>query len=250
MLSEQTYDKLVEMKMAGMATAFQEYRDEAKPDKLDFEERFGLFVDREWTYRHERRLKRRLSSARLREQACMEDIDYRHSRGLERSVMQRLATCKWIAEHENVIVTGATGLGKTWIACALANQACRNGYTATYTRTPRLLHDLAIARGDGSYAQLLKKLSKSHVLILDDWGLAPLGEHQRHDVLEVLEDRHGRRSTVVTSQLPVKQWHDHIGEATLADAILDRLVHNSHRIALKGASMRKARGKRGANQSS
>jgi len=200
--------------------------------------RFGLMLDREWTERQERKLKYRLGSAKLREQACMEDIDYRHPRGLDRSVMQRLATCAWVGHHENVVVTGPTGVGKTWLACALTNKACREGHSARYVRVPRLLQDLFIARSDGSYGKELAKLAKVEILLLDDLGLAPLTELERRDLLEVLEDRCGRRSTIVTSQLPVKQWHDTIGDPTIADAILDRVLRSAHRIELKGKSLR------------
>jgi len=239
MLSEQTYDKLVSMRLHGLAAAFDEYLKERRHDKLTFEERFGLMVDREWTERQGRKLKRRLTGAKLREQACVEDIDYRHPRNLDRSVMQRLATCHWIAEHENVVFTGATGLGKTWLACALAQKACREGHTSVYVRVPRLLHTLQIARADGTYIKELARLDKTQVLILDDLGISPLGDCERRDLLEVIEDRHGVRSTIVASQIPVKKWHETIGDPTIADAFLDRLLHRAHRIELKpGPSLR------------
>jgi len=243
MLNEQTHQKLVAMKLYALAAAFQEYLDKIDDSQLCFEERFGLMVDRQWTEREQRRMNRRLQVAKLREQACMENIDYRHPRNLDRSVIQRLATCQWIANHENLLLTGPTGIGKTWIACALANQACRQGYSALYSRLPRLLHNLNIARADGSYVKELTRLANPELLILDDWGLAPLADRDRRDILEILEDRHGRRSTIVTSQLPVDKWHDHIGEPTIADSILDRLVHNAHRIQMKGPSLRKNREK-------
>ncbi len=238
MLSEETHKKLVDMKCWGLVAAFHEYLEQPVGDALSFEERFGLMVDREWNERQERKLKYRLGSAKLREQACMEDLNYRHPRGLDRSVMQRLATCSWVAHHENVILTGKTGVGKTWIACALANKACREGYTARYVRVPRLLHMLLIARADGSYSKEMNKLAKVEILVLDDLGLAPLNDAERRELLEVLEDRQGRKSTIVTSQLPVKKWHDTIGDPTIADAILDRLTSKAHRIELKGKSLR------------
>ncbi|RKY24553.1 MAG: AAA family ATPase [Planctomycetota bacterium] len=241
MLDEQTHQKLMSMKMYGLAADFQTHLDGHSDDSLSFEERFGLMVDREWTERQERKLNLRLGRAKLREKSCLEDIDYRHPRGLDRSVINRLAACRWIGEHENIILTGPTGLGKTWIACALADNACRKGHTAHYTRVPRLLQDLAIAQADGTYTRALNRLAKTDVLILDDWGLAPLTDRERRDMLEIIEDRRGRRSTIVTSQLPVKKWHDHIGDPTIADSILDRLVHNAHRIELKGQSLRKRR---------
>jgi len=239
MLNEQTHQKLVALKLFGMAATLQEYLDKIDDAPLSFEERLGLMVDREWTEREQRRLTRRLQRARLREQACVEDIDYRHPRNLDRSVIQRLATCQWIERHENLILCGPTGVGKTWIACALANKACREGYSALYVRLPRLLHGLHIARADGSFEKELARLLKTDILLLDDWGLAPLADQERRDLLEILEDRHNRRSTLVTSQLPVDKWHAHIGEPTIADSILDRLVHNAHRIVMKGPSMRR-----------
>lgn len=169
----------------------------------------------------------------------MEDIDYRHPRGLDKAQMLKLAECQWIKEHQNLIITGPTGIGKTWLACALAHKACREGYSALYTRLPRLLQDIGISKGDGRYPKLMKDLAKTDLLILDDWGLSPLKGDQLRDLLEVLEDRHGLRSTLVTSQLPVDNWHDYLGDPTLADAILDRLIHNAHRIPLRGESMRK-----------
>ena len=243
MLNEETHDKLTAMKLYGLAAAFHTYLEQARgPDELSFDERFGILVDREWTDRQDRRLTNRLKGAKLREPACLEDVDYRHPRGLDRSVMQRLTTCQWVKNHEAVLITGATGLGKTWLACALAHQACREGYTALYVRVPRLLHSLTLARADGSYVRELARMARTDLLILDDWGLAPMGEQERHDMLEVIEDRNGLKATIVTSQVPVANWHDTIGDPTIADAILDRLVNRAHRIELKGPSLRKKRG--------
>lgn len=243
MLNEETHNKLTSMKLYGLAAAFQGYLEQARgADELSFDERFGIFVDREWTDRQDRRLTNRLKGAKLREPACLEDVDYRHPRGLDRSVMQRLTTCQWVKNHEAVLLTGATGLGKTWLACALAHQACREGYTALYVRVPRLLHNLTLARADGSYVRELGRMARTDLLILDDWGLAPMGDQERHDMLEIIEDRNGLKATIVTSQVPVANWHDTIGDPTIADAILDRLVNRAHRIELKGPSLRRKRG--------
>jgi len=239
MLNEQTHQKLVQMRLYAMAEAFAEYLDAPKNDGLSFTARFALFVDRQFVERKQKRLQRRLKTAKLREQACLADVDYRHPRGLDREVVEQLATCNWIRQHQNLILTGATGVGKTWLACAVSHRACMEGFSAKYLRVPRLLHDLGIARADGSYAKTLEKLARVQLLILDDWGLTTLGAQQRRDILEILEDRYQRRSTILTSQLPVKKWHEYIGEPTLADAILDRVVHSAHRIDLHGPSMRK-----------
>lgn len=239
MVNEETYRQLVEMKLHGMAQSFREYLDQpGGKDGLSFVERFGMMVDREWSQRQERRLKYRLTTSKLREPACLEDVNYKHPRSLDRSVMQRLGTCRWVKEHENVLVTGSTGLGKTWLACALAQKACRDGYTALYARVPRLLHDLFLARGTGTYPKMMDQLAKPDVLLLDDFGLAPLSDLERRDFLELVEERQGRRSTIVTSQLLTKHWHEVIGEPTIADAVLDRLLSSAHRIDLTGESMR------------
>jgi DNA replication protein DnaC len=239
MLTHPTLEKLQTLKFTGMASALAEQLQMPDIEELAFEERLGLLIDREITERENRRLSSRLRRARLKHQAALEDIDYRHPRGLDKSLIQSLAACRWVREHLNILITGPTGVGKTWLACALAQKACREGYTALYLRLPRLLQEMTIAKGDGRYTKLLATLAKTDVLVLDDWGLAKLTGEQRRDLLEILEDRHGVRSTLATSQLPVEKWHDMIGDPTLADAILDRLVHNAYKIHLKGGSMRK-----------
>ena len=243
MLKHPTLDKLHALKLTGMAAALADQS--ATPDitDLSFEERLGLLVDREMTERDNRRMSSRLRRAKLRHAAILEDIDYWNSRGLDKGLVQSLASCQWVKEHLNVLITGPTGVGKTWLACALAHKACREGYTAQYVRLTRLLRELTIAKGDGQYSKLLTSLAKVDVLILDDWGLMKLSAENRRDLLEVLEDRHGRRSTIATSQLPIEEWHGVIGDATLADAILDRLVHNAYKINLRGESMRKRQAK-------
>ncbi len=239
MLHNQTLDKLHALKLHGMADAFREQLQSPACDPLSFAERFGLLVDRQWDWKENARMQRYLRAARLKLPACIEDIDFRTPRGIDRAVLMGLASCDWVRHHRNVLVTGPTGVGKTFIACALAHKACREGYRALYIRCPRLFQQLALARADGSYGKLLARIAKVHVLLVDDLGLAPMSDSDRRDLLEILEDRHGGASTIVTSQLPLELWHDNVGDPTLADAILDRLVHNAHRIELKGASMRK-----------
>jgi DNA replication protein DnaC len=239
MMNHPTLEKLTELRLSGMKEALCEQQDMPDIEELDFEERLGLLVDREITAREDRRLKTRLRNARLRQQAAIEDLDYRHPRGLDKSLMRDLASCQWIKKHLNLLITGATGVGKTWIACALVHKACRSGFTAQYYRLSRLFDELSYAHADGRYPLLMKKLARTDVIVLDDWGLTKITAPQRRDLLEVLDDRHNRRSTLITSQLPVEHWHKIIGDPTLADAILDRLVHNAYRIKLKGESMRK-----------
>jgi DNA replication protein DnaC len=239
MLNQQTIEKLHIMKLTGMAEAFQEQSAQPDMDRLSFEERFGLIVDRQWTWKEDCRLQRYLKNAKLKLNACVEDIDYKSSRGIDQSVMMKLIACDWIRKHQNIIITGPTGAGKTFIACALANKACREGYRSFYIRGPRFSYQMSLARGDGSYGNIINKLSKTHVLVIDDLGLAPLTDMERRDLLEVIEERHGHASTIVVSQLPMDHWHEQIGDPTIADAILDRLIHNAHKINLKGGSLRK-----------
>jgi DNA replication protein DnaC len=239
MLIHPTLDKLKALRFTGMARALEEQMNMPQISDLTFEERLGLMIDREVTERENRRLNSRLKKARLRQQACIEDIDYRHPRGLDKSLMAQLATCAFISEHHNLIITGPTGCGKTYLSCALAQKACREGYSAQYIRLPRLFPELHIAKGDGRYGRLLASFAKTDLLVLDDWGLIPLNDEHRHDLLEITEDRYNLRSTVLVSQFPLENWHDLVGDPTLADAILDRLVHNAYKITLKGDSMRK-----------
>ena len=239
MLTHPTLAKLEGLRLSGMAKALREQHQTPEIDRLSFEERLGLLVDREATEREDQRLRVRLKQARLRQSASMEDVLYEAGRGLDRSQMLQLATCEYVRRHHNVVVTGPTGAGKSFIACALAHKACLEGYTAAYHRLPRLLEDLEVARGDGRYLKLLKALAKVDVLVLDDWGLVRLPATQQRDLLEILDDRHRMRSTIATSQLPLEHWHEAMVDPTLADAILDRLVHTAYTIRLQGASMRK-----------
>lgn len=242
MLEHPSLEKLQTLRLCGMLKALQEQQNTQDIGSLSFEERLGLLLDREMTERQSKRLQARLKKAKLRNQAAVEDIDYRHPRGLDKSYVLRLSDCQWIKDHQNLIITGPTGIGKTWLACAFAHKACREGFSALYTRLPRLLQDIAIARGDGRYTKLMKDLTKADLLIMDDWGLSQIKGDQLRDLLEVLEDRHGLHATLVTSQLPVDKWYDYLADPTLADAILDRLIHNAHRIPLRGDSMRKNKG--------
>jgi DNA replication protein DnaC len=243
MLIEQTLEKLYTMTLNGMAEAFKDHLQQPNMTGLSFEERFGLLVDRQWTWREDRRMKRLLSNAKLKINGCVEDIDFNTPRGIDKSVILRLANCDWIRAAQNVIISGPTGVGKTYLACALANRTCRMGFSAFYIRIPKLFQQLAIARADGSYPKIIKKLVKAKVLVLDDLGLAPMSDPERRDLLEVIEERHDLSSTIVATQLPVESWHDNIRDPTIADAILDRLIHNSYKINLKGQSMRKLRSK-------
>jgi DNA replication protein DnaC len=240
MLTEQTLDKLYAMKLNGMAEAFRQQQEDPAVSSLSFEERFGLLVDQQWSWKEDRALSRRLAQARFKLAAAVEDIDYRHARGLDRKLVRSLAAdSRWVRQHHNVFLLGPAGIGKSYLACALAQKACRDGFTALYTRAPQLFRELAVAHADGSLPRRLLRLARIDVLIVDDWAMAPLNEVERRDFLEVCDDRYQRRSTILTSQLPVAKWHAQIGDPTIADSILDRLVHEAHRIELQGESMRK-----------
>jgi len=249
MLTEQTLDKLYTMKLNGMAEAFRRQQEDPAASSLSFEERFGLLVDQQWSWKEDRALSRRLAQARFKLAAAVEDIDYRHARGLDRKLIRSLAAdSRWVRRHHNVFLLGPAGIGKSYLACALAQKACRDGFTALYTRAPQLFRELAVAHADGSLPRRLLRLARVDVLIVDDWAMAPLNEVERRDFLEVCDDRCQRRSTILTSQLPVAKWPAQIGDPTLADSILDRLVHEAHRIELAGESMRKKRAGKTADQ--
>lgn len=240
MLNEPTRDKLQSMRLYAMAEAWQQQQADTQTDQLAFDERLALIVDAEYLARENRGHQRRLKEAKLKlPQACIEDIEYPARRNIDKAVIRQLATCRWVAEHLNVTITGATGTGKTFLACALARQACRKGYRATYRRASRFFDELLLARADGSYLKLLSRFAKIDVLVIDDLGGAPLNDTQRQDLLEVLDDRYDNRSTIITSQIPTKSWHDYLADPSLADAILDRLIHNSHRLELTGSSVRR-----------
>jgi DNA replication protein DnaC len=245
MLMHPTIEKLHALHLMAMATAFDQQRSASQYAELGFDDRFGLLVDTEWTAREQRRLTQRLRNAKLRYPASVEDVDFTTPRGLNREVVLSLGTGGWIRDHANLLITGPTGIGKSWLASAFVHSACRHGFTATYVRAPRLLHELAVSRGDGSYARLLAKYAKLDLLAIDDWLLAALTDAERRDVLEVIEDRSERASTLIASQLPPTAWHAAIGEPSVADAICDRLIHRAHRLTLKGPTMRDPGTRRG-----
>lgn len=242
MTVEETIDKLMQLKLPHMATALRSALDRAAGSALSIEECVGLMVDREWTERDNRRTGRRIKDAKLGMQACIEDLWCDPARGLDKAVARSLGTCQWVRARQNVILIGMTGTGKSYVSAALAEAACRRGYRALRVRVPRLLDELAVARADGSYGATLGRLAKLDVLVLDDLLIAPLKDTERRDLLEVLEDRYDQRSTIVTSQVPTKSWHEMLADPTVADAICDRLVHNAHVLSLKGPSIRKKKG--------
>lgn len=243
MLEQPMIDKLVAMRLHGMAEGLKTQQQDPAARELSFLERLGMLVDQQWNWRQNQALTRRLHVAKLRGSACVEDIDYRASRGLDKSVIRALTQeSGWVRNHDNIFIVGPTGVGKSYVACALAQKACRDGYSAMFTRAATLFRDLAMARADGSLRTLLAKLGRIDVLVIDDWAMAPLSEPERRDFWEICEDRYQTRSTILTSQLPVTKWHEQVGDPTVADGILDRLVHNAHRIEMRGDSMRKARG--------
>ncbi|MBC8167886.1 MAG: ATP-binding protein [Bryobacteraceae bacterium] len=243
MLNQETTEKLMQMRLRGMAEALREQKESADLQLLTFEERLGMLIDRQWTWRENLALDRRLRNGRLQGPACVEDIDYRTPRGLDRQLVRSLtAESAWVRDRQNLFVTGATGVGKTWLARAFAHKACRDGYTALFVKALELFRNLATARADGSHSKALYQLTKVELLVMDDWAMAPMSDPERRDFLEICDGRYQNRATLLTSQMPVEAWHKQIGDPTIADSILDRLVHNAHRIKLSGESLRKERG--------
>jgi DNA replication protein DnaC len=241
MLNQQTLTKLRQMKLHGMATAFERQMQQPSNYELAFEERFGLLVDEERTTRDNRRLARLIKQAKFKQPACLEDIDYTSRRGLDKGQIASLTSCDWIRAGQKILITGATGVGKTWISCALGQQATRQGLGVLYFRVPPLFEELKVSHGDGSFPKWMAAIAKVDLMILDDWGLKAMSAQERHDLLEIIEERHPNRSTIIASQLPIDHWHEYIGVPTIADAILDRLLEKAHRIALKGESLRKTK---------
>jgi len=243
MLLSPTMEKLRLLKLAGMVKGLEEQQKLKSYQDLSFEERLGHLVDYEQTLRENKKLTNRLARARLKQQASIEDITYPPARNLDRALIRKLSTCSWLKEHHNLVITGLTGVGKSYIACAIAHKACLEGYTSLYTRAPRLFSELETAKADGRYVKVLQAIAKVDLLIIDDWGLTKLNAREERELLEVMEDRYEIKSTLFSSQVPVKDWHELIPNKTIADAILDRVVHNSYRIELSGPSLRKEKNK-------
>jgi len=244
MLNEQTLEKLHSMKLFGMAEAFRTQMEAPETSGLSFEERLALLVDQQWTWRENRALARRLRAGKLKERGVIEDINYQHPRQLDRKLMRSLVSSDWVRQHQNILFIGPTGIGKSWLACALAHKACRDGFTVLHKRISELFRELAVAHVDGSFGRLLLKLSRTDVLLLDDFAMTPFKEAERRDLLEICDDRYQRRSLILTSQVPIAHWHEQIGDPTIADSILDRIVHNAYRVELNGESMRKKKGRK------
>ena len=238
MLNQPTIEKLHTMKLYGMAEAFRAQAETPDMSQLSFEERFAMLVDQQWLWKENRALARRLSIAKLKERGVIEDINYQHPRGLDRKLIRTLSSSEWVRQKQNLLLIGPTGIGKSWLACALAHKACRDGFVVLHKRMNELFRELAIAHADGTIGRILLKFSRVDVLLLDDFAMAPLKDSERRDLLEICDDRYQRRSMILTSQLPVAHWHEQIGDPTIADSILDRLVHNAYRIELNGESMR------------
>lgn len=243
MLNQPTIEKLYTMKLHGMADGFRTQLETPELHQLSFEERFALLVDQQWQWKENRALGRRLCAAKLKQRAAIEDVDYQHPRGLDRKLLRTLASSEWVRQKLNVVLLGPTGIGKSWIACALAQKACRDGFSVLHKKTSELFRDLALAHADGSLGRMLLRLAQIDVLLLDDFAMAPLTDSERRDFLEVCDDRYQRRSMILTSQMPVDHWHEQIGDPTVADSILDRLLHNAYRMQLRGESMRKKLGR-------
>jgi len=243
MMNQQTLDKLHALHWFGLAEAWRKQMENPEVASLSFDERFSLLVDQHWTWRENQAMARRLKRSKLDTEPCVEDIDLRHPRGLDRSLMRTLSNSQWVVQHHSILFTGPTGIGKSWLAQALAQKACRDGYTVWYRRIPKLFRELMVARADGSLGRVLENIARTDVLVVDDFAMAPLNEQERRDFLEICDDRYNRRSTILTSQLPVEKWHAQIGDPTVADSILDRLVHNAYRIELSGESIRKKKGR-------
>jgi DNA replication protein DnaC len=248
MLNQQTIEKLHSMKLHGLADAFRAQLETTEASQLSFEERFALLVDQQWLWKENRALARRLRAAHLKERGVVEDVDYQHARGLDRKLVRTLCSSDWVRQHQSILLLGPTGIGKSWLACALAQKACRDGFSVLHNRTSELFRELAVAHADGSIGRFLVRLSRIDILLLDDFAMAPLKDTERRDFLEICDDRYQRRSLILTSQMPVAHWHEQIGDPTIADSILDRLIHNAYRIELKGESMRKKRRKPGEDE--